>query len=126
MEPTPLTPQIWLTLGITVGAVVLFAWNRVRADMAALIIMAIVIVAGLVTPAEGLSGFSNEATATVALMPADARAGQPIELAAVCCKDFLGPNAVTSPDGGIGRTPWNRSPCPTALTIPAFVSAPEF
>ena len=68
MEPTPLTPQIWLTLGIAAGAVVLFAWNRVRADVAALIIMAAVIVTGLVTPAQGLSGFSNEATATVALM----------------------------------------------------------
>jgi di/tricarboxylate transporter len=68
MERPELTLQILLTIGIAVGAVALFAWNRVRADVVALIVMATVILTGLVTPQQGTSGFSNEATATVALM----------------------------------------------------------
>lgn len=68
MDRPDLTPDILLTLGIAVGAVVLFAWNRVRVDVVALIIMAAVILTGLVSPQQGLAGFSNEATATVALM----------------------------------------------------------
>lgn len=68
METTTIDPQIWLTLGIAAGAVALFASNRLRADVVALLVMAVVIATGLVTPQEGLSGFSSEATATVALM----------------------------------------------------------
>jgi di/tricarboxylate transporter len=68
MEQQSVTPQILFTLGLAAGAVVLFAWNRVRADVVAVIVMATVILTGLVTPAEGTSGFSNEATLTVALM----------------------------------------------------------
>ncbi len=68
MDRPDLTADIVLTLGIAGGALVLFVWNRIRADMVALIVMAVVILTGLVTPREGTSGFSNEATATVALM----------------------------------------------------------
>ncbi len=70
MDRPDLTPEILLTLGIAVGAVALFAWNRVRVDVVALVVMAVVVLSGLVSPQEGLAGFSNEATATVALMMA--------------------------------------------------------
>lgn len=69
MEAAPaLTPQAIFTLGLTAAALVLFAWNRLRADVVALLVMATLIVAGIVTPAEGIRGFAHEATITVALM----------------------------------------------------------
>ena len=68
MEQQAVSQEILLTLGIAAAAMVLFAWNRLRADIVAVIVMATVIVTGLVNPADGTSGFANEATLTVALM----------------------------------------------------------
>ncbi|MEX0691859.1 MAG: SLC13 family permease [Gemmatimonadales bacterium] len=63
-----MTPDIALTLAITLGALGLFIWNRLRMDLVGLIIMTMLIVTGLLTPAEGISGFANEAMVTVAAM----------------------------------------------------------
>ena len=63
-----LTPDGALTLAVTALAVLLFIWNRYRADVVAVIIMVVLIVSGVVTPQEGISGFAHEATITVALM----------------------------------------------------------
>lgn len=60
--------QAWLALGVTALAVGLFLWNRFRADVVAVLIATLLIVTGLVTPAEGVSGFANEATIAVALL----------------------------------------------------------
>ena len=68
METPPFTGSIALTLAITAGALVLFVWNRLRVDVVGLIVMAALIVSGLVTPQQGISGFSNEAMITVAAM----------------------------------------------------------
>jgi di/tricarboxylate transporter len=68
METPPFTAEMALTLAITAGALVLFVWNRVRVDVVGLIVMAALIVSGLVTPQQGISGFSNEAMITVAAM----------------------------------------------------------
>jgi di/tricarboxylate transporter len=68
MEPVPFTLEIGLTLAVSVGALALFVSNRVRVDVVGLIVMATLIVIGLVTPQEGISGFANEATVTVAAM----------------------------------------------------------
>jgi di/tricarboxylate transporter len=68
MAPPPLTAEILLTLGVTLGALLLFVWNRLRVDVVGLIVMATLIVTGLVTPREGISGFANEAMITVAAM----------------------------------------------------------
>lgn len=57
-----------LTLGVAAFALGLFLWNRLRVEVVGLLVMAALVVLGLITPQEGLSGFSNEATATVALM----------------------------------------------------------
>jgi di/tricarboxylate transporter len=62
------TRQIALTLGVTVAALALFMSGRLRVDVVGLLVMTTLIVLGLVTPREGISGFSNEATVTVALM----------------------------------------------------------
>jgi di/tricarboxylate transporter len=50
------------------GALALFVWNRLRVDVVGLIVMATLILTGLVTPREGISGFANEALITVAAM----------------------------------------------------------
>lgn len=63
-----MTLDIALTLGILVLALALFVWNRVRADVVGLIVLAVVALLGLVTPAQAVSGFSNEAVVTVAAM----------------------------------------------------------
>ena len=63
-----MTPQIALTLGVTVAALALFVWNRLAVEVVGLLVLAALLVTGLATPAEGLAGFANEATVTVALM----------------------------------------------------------
>lgn len=56
---------IYFLIGL---AVLLFINKRVPFDVASLIIMACLILTGVLTPAEGLSGFSNQATITIACM----------------------------------------------------------
>lgn len=63
-----MTPQLLLTLAVTAGALVLLVSSRVRVDVAGLIVMTSLILLGLVTPAEGISGFANEAIVTIACM----------------------------------------------------------
>lgn len=58
----------WLALALVVGAIALFASEKVRVDIVALIVLVLLVVFGLVTPGEALAGFSNEATVTVAAM----------------------------------------------------------
>lgn len=61
-------PQVAPTLGVAVLALALFLWNRLPVEVVGLIVMTLLIVSGLVSVEEGLSGFANEATVTVALM----------------------------------------------------------
>ncbi|MBW3564798.1 MAG: SLC13 family permease [Acidobacteria bacterium] len=63
-----MTTPIILTLTILLITVGLFVWNRLRIDVVGLVSLTLVSVTGLVTPAEALSGFSNEAVLTVAGM----------------------------------------------------------
>lgn len=56
------------TLAIVVAALALFVWDRFRPEVVGVAVMAVLVVTGLVTTQEGLSGFANEATVTVALM----------------------------------------------------------
>ncbi len=60
--------DIIVVLLVLVSAVVLFATEKLPVDVVALIIMGVLIVSGVVTPQEGVSGFSNSATITVASM----------------------------------------------------------
>jgi len=57
--------DLWLTLAVLVGAVYLFVTEKLPTDVVALLVLASVLVLGLVTPAEALSGFSSQATITV-------------------------------------------------------------
>ena len=54
--------------GVLLLAVVLFVTEKISVDLVALLIMAILLVSQVLTPAEGLAGFSNTATITVASM----------------------------------------------------------
>lgn len=60
--------QLWLTLAVLAGAVYLFVTEKLRVDIVALLVLASLLVLGLVSPAEALSGFSSQATITVAAM----------------------------------------------------------
>ncbi len=63
-----MTLDALLVLGILVGAVVLFVSEKYPIDFVALLVLGTLLAFRLVTPAEGLSGFSNPATVTVAAM----------------------------------------------------------
>ncbi len=60
--------ELWLTLAVLAGAVYLFVTEKLRVDIVALLVLASLLVLGLVSPAEALSGFSSQATITVAAM----------------------------------------------------------
>ena len=57
--------EVILVLIIICGAIVLFATEVISIDLIAMVIMVVLMLTGLVTPAEGTSGFSNSATVTV-------------------------------------------------------------
>jgi di/tricarboxylate transporter len=63
-----MTFDIALTLAILAMALVLFIWDRLRVDVVGLIVMATLMIVGLLTPSEAVSGFSNEAVLTVGAM----------------------------------------------------------
>jgi di/tricarboxylate transporter len=63
-----LTIEIVIVLAVLILAVILFATEKLPVDVVALIIMAILIVSGILTPEQGVAGFSNSATITVAAM----------------------------------------------------------
>lgn len=57
-----------LVFAVLVGAVALFISERYPIDFVALLVLGVLLLFGLVTPQEGISGFSNPATVTVAAM----------------------------------------------------------
>ena len=60
--------QAWATVVIIIGAMVVFASEKVRIDLVALVVLGLLLILGIVDMREALSGFSNEATVTVAAM----------------------------------------------------------
>ena len=60
--------EIILVLVVALCAVVLFATEKLSVDLIALLIMGTFLIFGIVSPAEGIAGFSNKATVTVAAM----------------------------------------------------------
>lgn len=60
--------SIVLTLGVVAIAIVCFLKEWFSADVTAVIVMVLLMALGLVTPEEGVSGFSNSATVTVLAM----------------------------------------------------------
>jgi di/tricarboxylate transporter len=63
-----MTLEIAVVLALIVVALILFTLERIGVDVAALIIMAFLLLSGIVSPREGLAGFSNPATVTIGAM----------------------------------------------------------
>ena len=63
-----MTWEIGFVVGLTVLALLLFTWERMRIDATAILVMVALMVSGILTPGESLAGFSNIATVTVAAM----------------------------------------------------------
>ena len=57
-----------ITLLVILGAIILFVTERLSIDLIALLIIGSLVVSGVITPVEGIAGFSNPATLTVAFM----------------------------------------------------------
>jgi di/tricarboxylate transporter len=57
-----------ITLFIILAAIVLFATELISIDLVALLIIASLVLFGIVSPEQGVAGFSNKATITVAFM----------------------------------------------------------
>lgn len=63
-----MTWQAWVVVVIVVLGMGLFASEKLRIDLVALMILVALMVSGIISPSEAFSGFSNEATVTVAAM----------------------------------------------------------
>ena len=63
-----MTTEIVLVLGLVVAAVILFATERLPVDLTAMIIMGAMLLSGIISPQDAISGFSNPATVTVGAM----------------------------------------------------------
>jgi len=60
-----MTPEITLTFAILLFAITLFVTEILRADLVALLVLVLLVLAGLVSPEESISGFSNPAVVTI-------------------------------------------------------------
>jgi len=60
--------EIIFVFAVAICAVILFATEKLSVDVVAIVVMAILLVSRIITPEEGISGFSNKATVTVAAM----------------------------------------------------------
>ncbi|MCP5312214.1 MAG: SLC13 family permease [Chromatiaceae bacterium] len=66
----PSTPgwEGWFTLGVTTASFLLFAFTRIAPDIVTSAALSLLLIVGVVTPAEGLIGFANEGMLTVAVL----------------------------------------------------------
>lgn len=60
--------ELLLTLAVLAGATVLFVTEKLTVDVVALLVLVSLLIFGVLTPGEALSGFSSPATITVAAM----------------------------------------------------------
>jgi di/tricarboxylate transporter len=63
-----MSPNEWIVAGVLLLAVVLFITEKLGIDLVALLIILLLVVGGVLTPAEGFAGFADQATLTVAFM----------------------------------------------------------
>ena len=55
-------------LALVAVTIVLFVTEKLPIDLVALLVMTTLLLGGIVTPSEGLAGFSNSATVTIAAL----------------------------------------------------------
>jgi di/tricarboxylate transporter len=63
-----MTTEMLIVIGVILVAIILFATEKIPVDLTAVIVMGILLLSGIISASEGLSGFSNTATVTVAAM----------------------------------------------------------
>jgi di/tricarboxylate transporter len=63
-----MTPEMWIAIGILAFAILFFVTEWLRLDVVALIVVVALMVSGLLTPAEAISGFSNTLVLTIAAL----------------------------------------------------------
>ncbi len=63
-----MTFEIAFVIALVVIAVILFATEKLPVDLVALLVMGALLVSGIISPEEGIAGFSNPATVTVGAM----------------------------------------------------------
>lgn len=63
-----MTTEIYIVLAVLVLAVILFVTEKLPVDLVALIVMGLLLISGIITPTDGLSGFANPATVTIGAM----------------------------------------------------------
>ena len=63
-----MTLEMLIVLGMIILAVILFASEKIPVDLTAILVMSILLLTGIITAQEGVSGFSNSATVTVGAM----------------------------------------------------------
>ena len=63
-----MSPHEFIVLGVIVAAVILFISEWIGIDLIALMIVAVLVLTGVITPQQGLAGFSDPATLTVGFM----------------------------------------------------------
>ena len=63
-----MTIEMWLVLGILILAIVFFVTEWLRVDVVALGVVVVLMVSGVLTTGEALSGFSNSAVLTIAAL----------------------------------------------------------
>lgn len=63
-----MTVEMIIVLVLVLVAVVLFATEKLPVDLVALLVMCTLLITGIITPEEGVAGFSNTATVTVGAM----------------------------------------------------------
>ncbi len=63
-----MTPEIILVFAVAIVAVILFATEKLSVDVVAIVVMSTLLAFNIISPEEGISGFSNKATVTVAAM----------------------------------------------------------
>ncbi len=63
-----MTISIALVFAVAVCAVILFATEKLSVDVVAIVVMSVLLITGIISPDDGIAGFSNKATVTVAAM----------------------------------------------------------
>ncbi len=63
-----MTPEMILTLGILVAAIIFFITEWLRVDVVALSVVVILMLSGILTTTEAIAGFSNSAVITIAAL----------------------------------------------------------
>ena len=61
-----MTEPMLIVFGVLAGAIVLFAWGRLRADIVALLVLLALMLSGVLTPQESLAGFGDPVVILIA------------------------------------------------------------